>query len=106
MSDAATYRELAEAAWSWTLDQVRDDDGPWLPESVDAEEPQAAAAWDRDSLYVGISGTALALAEVVQHRPLTEREQRLADDMVVRIRRVRRRATRHRWHGTGSGAAR
>ena len=31
MSDAATYRELAEAAWTWTLDQVRDDDGPWLP---------------------------------------------------------------------------
>ena len=64
MSDAATYRELAEAAWTWTLDQVRDDDGPWLPESVDAGRAQAAAAWDRDSLYVGISGTALALAEV------------------------------------------
>ena len=90
MSDAATYRELAEAAWTWTLDQVRDDDGPWLPESVDEEEPQAAAAWDRDSLYVGISGTALALAEVVQHRSLTEREQRLADDVVVRLRRQSR----------------
>ena len=90
MSDAATYRELADAAWSWTLDQVRDDDGPWLPESVDEEGPQAAAAWDRDSLYVGISGTALALAEVVQHRPFTEREQRLADDVVVRLRRQSR----------------
>jgi hypothetical protein len=68
VSDAATYRDLADAAWSWTLDQVRDDDGPWLPESVDEGEPQAAAAWDRDGLYVGISGMALALAEVVQHR--------------------------------------
>ncbi len=44
VSDAATYRDLAEAAWSWTLDQVRDDDGPWLPESVDEGEPHAAAA--------------------------------------------------------------
>src|SRR5215471_2521014 len=45
MSDAATYRDLAEAAWSWTLDQVRDDDGPWLPESIDEAEPQIAATW-------------------------------------------------------------
>ncbi len=90
MSDAATYRDLADAAWSWTLDQVRDDDGPWLPESVDEGEPQAAAAWDRDGLYVGISGTALALAEVVHHRPLTELEQRLADDVVGRLGRQSR----------------
>jgi hypothetical protein len=90
VSDAATYRDLADAAWSWTLDQVRDDDGPWLPESVDEGEPQSAAAWDRDGLYVGISGTALALAEVVQHRPLTELEQRLADDVVGRLGRQSR----------------
>ena len=42
MADAETYRDLAEAAWSWTLDQVCDDDGPWLPESVDEGTPQAA----------------------------------------------------------------
>lgn len=87
MSDAATYRDLAEAGWSWTLDQVRDDDGPWLPESVDEEAPQAAAAWDRDGLYIGISGTALLLAELAQHRPFTEREQRLADGVVARLGR-------------------
>ena len=87
MSDAPTYRYLAEAAWSWTLNQVRDDDGPWLPESVDEAAPQTTASWDRDSLYLGISGTALALAELPHHRPLTQREQRFADDVVARLGR-------------------
>jgi hypothetical protein len=90
VSEAVTYRDLAEAAWSWTLDQVRDDDGPWLPDCVDEGEPEAAAAGERDCLYVGISGTALALAELVRHRPLTEREQRLADDVVARLARQSR----------------
>jgi Lanthionine synthetase C-like protein len=84
VADAETYRDLAEAAWSWTLDQVCDDDGPWLPESVD-EGTSQTATWERDCLYVGIAGTSLALAEVAQHRPFTEREQRLADDVVARL---------------------
>ncbi|HVD89619.1 MAG TPA: lanthionine synthetase LanC family protein, partial [Jatrophihabitantaceae bacterium] len=87
MADAETYRDRAEAAWSWTLDQVRDDDGPWLPESVDEGTPQTAATWERDDLYLGIAGTALTLAEVAQHRPFTERGQRLADDVVARLGR-------------------
>ncbi|MEV8512171.1 hypothetical protein [Dactylosporangium sp. NPDC051484] len=38
MADAATYRELGEAAAAWVLRQVRDRDGPWLPEEItDAE---------------------------------------------------------------------
>jgi lantibiotic modifying enzyme len=90
VTDVGTYRDLAEAAWSWTLDQVREDAGPWLPESVDEGRPQTAATWERDWLYLGIAGTSLALAEVAQHRPFTEREQRLADDVVARLGRQSR----------------
>jgi hypothetical protein len=89
VAGAETYRDLAEAAWSWTVDQVCDDDGPWLPESVDEGTPQAAT-WERDYLYIGIAGTSLALAEMAQHRPFTEREQRLADDVVARLGRQSR----------------
>jgi hypothetical protein len=28
-----TYADLAEAGWRWVLDQVRRDDGPWIPVS-------------------------------------------------------------------------
>lgn len=66
MSDVATYRDLAEAAWSWTLDQVRDDDGPWPPQAVDEEEPRSAEAWERDCLYVGIAGNARDQDEVAR----------------------------------------
>ena len=33
------YRELGEAAWSWVLGQVRDEEGPWLPEVVAGDGP-------------------------------------------------------------------
>ncbi|MEU6575931.1 hypothetical protein [Streptomyces sp. NPDC046805] len=35
MAASDVYRELGEAAWSWALKQVREDEGPWLPESTE-----------------------------------------------------------------------
>lgn len=89
MADAATYREVGEAASAWVLRQVRDGDGPWLPEEIaDAEagdgvplEPPA----DRDSLYAGIAGLAPLLAELAQHRPLTAAERALATGIAGRL---------------------
>jgi len=104
VSEAATYRDLAEAAWSWTLDQVRDDDGPWLPEYVDDREAQAAT-WYRDDLYLGISGTALTLAELVQHRPFTEREQHLVNELVARLGRESRTSDESSLYGGLAGMA-
>ncbi|MGY1496799.1 lanthionine synthetase LanC family protein [Streptomyces sp. QTS52] len=83
------YRELGEAAWSWVLDQVREDDGPWLPETVseDAAEdgPDPVPAKDRDCLYGGIAGLAPVLAEIARHREPTERERSLAAGIVTRL---------------------
>ncbi len=61
------YRELGEAAWAWVLSQVRDDDGPWLPEIV-PDDGQPECWSDRDSVYAGIGGLALVLAEISQYR--------------------------------------
>ncbi|MGW3651435.1 lanthionine synthetase LanC family protein [Streptomyces sp. NPDC000878] len=89
-----SYRELGEAAWSWVLDQIRDDDGPWLPETVTVSEgtapdgqdgPDFSPAKDRDSLYAGIAGLAPVLAEIARHREPTERERSLAAGIVNRL---------------------
>ncbi|WP_433220086.1 lanthionine synthetase LanC family protein [Dactylosporangium sp. CS-047395] len=76
------YRPLAESAWSWVLDQVRDDDGPWLPETVPGTLKD-----DRDSLYAGIAGLAPVLAEIRQYRPWSSAESALADAIVARLSR-------------------
>ena len=61
------YRDVAEAAWSWVLDHVREDEGPWLVETVVEGAPEAPSpAQDRDSLYAGIAGLAPVLAEIAQ----------------------------------------
>jgi hypothetical protein len=86
MTAADAYRELAEAAWSWVFSQVRDDDGPWLPEAVTADGQPGAPAGDRDSLYAGIGGLAPVLAEIARHRALSEGEQALATGIVARLR--------------------
>jgi hypothetical protein len=99
MADAGTYRELGEAAWSWVLAQIRDDNGPWLPEvargataggataggatAKGAATPEAGddapqPAGDRDSLYAGIAGLAPVLAEIALSRPLMPAERSLA----------------------------
>ncbi|WP_432993611.1 lanthionine synthetase LanC family protein [Dactylosporangium sp. CA-233914] len=75
-----TYRELGEAAWAWVLGQVREQDGPWVPEVAgDAPAP------DRDSLYAGIAGLAPVLAEIRVYRELTAAERTLADGIVSRL---------------------
>jgi len=52
------YRDVAEAAWAWVLDHVRELDGPWLPESVTDDWEAGGPAADRDSLYAGLAGLA------------------------------------------------
>jgi len=52
------YRELGEAAWAWVLGQVRDDQGPWMPEVVAGDGPPVGPGADRDSVYAGIGGLA------------------------------------------------
>ena len=85
MRAAERYRDLGEAAWSWVLDQVRGDDGPWLPESVPEEGASTAPPADRDSLYSGIGGLAPVLAEIAAYRELRADEQSLAQAVVERL---------------------
>ncbi|HEX7188966.1 MAG TPA: lanthionine synthetase LanC family protein [Actinomycetes bacterium] len=85
MVTADVYRELGEAAWSWVMSQVREEDGPWLPATVPEDGQDAAPAEDRDCLYAGIGGLAPLLAEIAQYRPLTDAEQILAAGVVARL---------------------
>ncbi|WP_433689183.1 lanthionine synthetase LanC family protein [Micromonospora carbonacea] len=85
MADTGVYREWGEAAWTWVLGQIRDDDGPWLPVSVPDDGSPAGPADDRDSLYAGIAGLAPVLAEIGQHRPLTDVERSLAAGITDRL---------------------
>ena len=73
-----TYRELGEAAVSWVLSQVRDDDGPCLADTAEG---------DRDSLYAGIAGLAPLLAEIQLCRDWSAAERSLADGIVERLAR-------------------
>jgi hypothetical protein len=88
VATADGYRELGEAAWRWVRSQLREDDGPWLPESVADDGPEPTPSADRDGLYAGIAGLAPVLAEIAQHRPLDEAEQDLADRIVARLATV------------------
>jgi hypothetical protein len=82
-----TYLAAAEAAWRWVLDQVRSDEGPWIPAAVTVP-PAATPSWDRDGLHSGIGGLAHVLAEIRLGRPWTAEEQGLADAITERVRRV------------------
>lgn len=82
-----TYRGVAEAAWRWVLDQVRWDDGPWIPFAA-TDPPAAEPAWDRDGLHSGVGGLAHVLAEIRLRRPWTTEEQDLAAAIGDRIRGV------------------
>ena len=79
------YRDVAEAAWAWVLDHVRELDGPWLPESVTHDWEAGGPAADRDSLYAGLAGLAPILAEIALLRPLTDAERLLALRIVERL---------------------
>jgi hypothetical protein len=107
MASGGEYRELGERAWSWVLDQVREDDGPWLPETVaqdgraapEGAGPEEAAPGEarpdahRDSLYSGIAGLAPVLAEIAQYREPDARERALAAGIVARLTRQARHTT-------------
>jgi lantibiotic modifying enzyme len=82
------FRELGEAAWAWVLGQVREDEGPWLPEMVSGDGRPAAPGEDRDSLYAGIAGLAPVLAEVGEYRVLTGAEKALAAGIAARLSAV------------------
>ena len=62
------YRQVGEQAWSWVLEHVRDDEGPWLPGSVEAGWEWAGPPADRDSLYAGVAGLAPVLGEIAETR--------------------------------------
>ncbi len=83
MTASDTYADAGEAAWRWVLDQVRWDDGPWIPESVpyDGGPPD-----ERDGMHSGIGGLAHVLAEVRLARPWSAEESALAQGVVDRVR--------------------
>jgi hypothetical protein len=81
------YRGLAEVAWRWVLDQVRWDDGPWIPGSVTIPEV-TDVPWDRDGMHSGVGGLAHVLAEIRLARPWTIEERSLADAIADRVRGV------------------
>ncbi|GGU17709.1 lanthionine synthetase LanC family protein [Lentzea flava] len=77
-----TYWGTAEAAWRWVLDQVRYDDGVWIPPSAGAELDQE----DRDGMYAGVGGLAHVLAEIRLCRDWTAEEARLAQAVAEQVR--------------------
>lgn len=80
-----TYRDLADAAWRWVLDQVREQDGPWIPGALTVPEV-TDPPWDRDGMHSGVGGLAHLLAEIRLGRPWTTEEKRLADRIADRVR--------------------
>ena len=79
MAGAEVYRELGESAWSWVRASVRDDEGPWLPTSVDGATHLPTSQADRATIYFGTGGLALVLAEVQLARALHDDEAQLAE---------------------------
>jgi hypothetical protein len=79
-------RALAESAWRWVLDQVREsDDDLWLPENPDQTEPGELAY----SMHSGIGGLAHVLSEIRLTRPLSAREEEIAEGIVdTLVRRI------------------
>ncbi|MFD4638012.1 lanthionine synthetase LanC family protein [Lentzea sp. NPDC058436] len=78
----ATYRGTAEDAWRWVLDQVRHDDGPWIPQFPGGE---LELPW-REGMYSGVGGLAHVLAEIRLSREWTAREEQLAEAVARRVR--------------------
>ena len=85
MASTGEYRQVGEQAWSWVLDHVREDEGPWLPGCVEAGWESAGPPADRDSLYAGIAGLAPGAGRDRQARPRTDAEHRLRDAVVARL---------------------
>jgi hypothetical protein len=85
MPASEVYRAASEAAWVWVQGQLREDDGPWLPEVVPDGGPPGGPGRDRDSLYAGIAGLAPLLAEIGLSRALLPGEESLAGRIVARL---------------------
>ena len=95
---AREYTDVAEAAWRWVLDQVRWDDGPWIPKTVPAEQPgtgqpdtdriDPSLSWERDGVHSGVGGLAQVLAEIRLARAWTSEETALAAGIADRVRSV------------------
>ncbi|CAN5447895.1 hypothetical protein BH10ACT8_BH10ACT8_11520 [soil metagenome] len=77
------HRDLAEAAWRWVLDQVRWQDGPWIPASVGTAENSQPPP-DRDGTHSGIGGLVPVLAEIRLARDWTDEERVLAEAIAER----------------------
>ncbi|MDX8142163.1 lanthionine synthetase LanC family protein [Lentzea sp. BCCO 10_0061] len=76
-----TYWGTAELAWRWVMDQVRYDDGWWIPEYPGGDLDLRL----RDGMYAGIGGLAHVLAEIRLSREWTAREAELADAITARV---------------------
>ncbi|MEO5743539.1 MAG: lanthionine synthetase LanC family protein [Terracoccus sp.] len=91
MSGGTAYRDLGGQALAWVLAHVRHEpDGPWLPTTIateDAEDAEGTTTPDefRDSIYEGLGGLAIVLAEVRLTRPWTPDEDELAARIVERL---------------------
>jgi lantibiotic modifying enzyme len=79
------YRDVAEAAWRWVLNEVRHDDGPWIPAAATAERAVEPPT-DRDGMHSGVGGLAHVLAEIREVRPWTDEESELAQAIAGRVR--------------------
>ncbi len=96
---AHVYTDVAESAWRWVLDQVRWDDGPWIPttapvgpepdaDPADADRADASPPWDRDGVHSGVGGLAQVLAEIRLARAWTREESELAAGIADRVHSV------------------
>ena len=81
MTSAEEFRELGEAGWRWVRDQVRWDDGPWIP-----EPPDSAIPGDPENMHSGTGGLAHTLVEIRQLREWEDAEAELADAIALRVR--------------------
>lgn len=83
---AQAYRGLGAAAWRWVLDHVEwDDEGPWIPESVDLAGGPALRQHFPQGLHSGVSGLVHGLAEIRLARAWTDEEVRLVEGVVSRL---------------------
>ncbi|MDX6284309.1 MAG: hypothetical protein QOH03_5380 [Kribbellaceae bacterium] len=67
------------------LDQVRWEDGPWIPESV-GPEPVEVPEYRDNGMHSGLGGLAHVLAEIKLSRSWTSEEQTLAEAIAEQIR--------------------
>src|SRR5690242_8930478 len=81
MPSAGDFRELGEAGWRWVLDQVRTDDGPWIP-----EPPGTSIPADPENMHSGTGGLAHTLGEIRLLRDWEPGEADLAEAIAIRVR--------------------